>query len=159
MTARTRNTTDKIFGKERFAPIEKFSLGKLPTLKETIDRCLTFKNYKTDGIIRAVSEELLNLWITYNAHPTSVNGISKRLKTMIVEFNRLVRYDKKSRGKKYKKDVDIFFKTASTFFDFYQHDSMHFSNTEKKHMLEMAEPDFQFYEDQKIIRVQYCTLK
>ena len=118
MTARTRNATDKIFGKERFAPIQKFSLGKLPTLKETIDRCLTFKDYKTDGIIRAVSEELLNLWITYNAQPISVNSINKRLKTMVVEFNRLVRYDKRRRGKKYKKDVDIFSKKQTLFLIF-----------------------------------------
>ena len=46
MTARTRNGTDKIFGKERFAPIGKFPLGKLPTLKEVINRCLTFKSIK-----------------------------------------------------------------------------------------------------------------
>ena len=53
MTARTRNATDKIFGKEQFAPIEKLPLGKLPTLKEVIGRCLTFKDYKTDEIIKA----------------------------------------------------------------------------------------------------------
>ena len=41
MTTRTRNAIDKIFGKERFAPIEKFPLGKLSTLKEVIGRCLT----------------------------------------------------------------------------------------------------------------------
>ena len=44
MTAITRNATDKILEKKWFP------LGKLPTLKEIIGRCLTFKDYKTDGI-------------------------------------------------------------------------------------------------------------
>ena len=73
MTARTRNATDKIYGKEWFAMIEKLLLGKLPTLEEVIGRCLTLKDYKTDEII-AVSAELHNLWITYNVYPISVNG-------------------------------------------------------------------------------------
>ena len=76
-TARTRNATDKIFGKELFAPIEKFPSGKPPTLKEVIGKYLTFKDNKTDEIIKAVSEELHNLWITYNVYPISVNGIHK----------------------------------------------------------------------------------
>ena len=78
---------------------------------------------------------------------------------MIMEFNRLVQYDKKKKGKKYKNDVDIFLKKASAFFDIYQHDPKQFFDTEKKQMLKMTEPDFQFYEDQKTTRVQYCTLK
>ena len=90
MTARTRNATDKFFGKEWFAPIKKFSLGKLPILKEVIGRYLTFKDYKFLKIIKSVSEELHNLWITYNVYPISVNGIHKQLKTIIMEFNRLV---------------------------------------------------------------------
>ena len=55
----------------------KFLFEKLPILKEVIGRCLTFKDGKTDGIIKAVSEELDNLWITYNVYPISVNGIYK----------------------------------------------------------------------------------
>ena len=68
MTARTRNFPDKILGKEQFAPVEKFP-GKLPTLKELIGRCLTFKDCKTDEII-------------------------------IMEFHRLVQYDKKKKEAK-----------------------------------------------------------
>ena len=74
MTARTRNSTDKILEKKRFL------LGKLPTLKEIIGRCLTFRDYKTDGITKSLIEELHNLWITYNVYPISVNSIDKRLK-------------------------------------------------------------------------------
>ena len=61
---------------------------------------------------------------------------------MIMEFNRFVRYDKKKRGKKYKNDVDIFLKKTNTFFDIYQHNPKHFSDTEKKQMLKITEPDF-----------------
>ena len=76
---------------------------------------------------------------------------------MTMEFCRLVQYDKK-KSKKYKNNVDIFLKKANTLFDIYQHDPKHFSDTEKK-MLKMTESDFQFYDDQKTTRVQYCTLK
>ena len=78
MAAKTRQVTIKIFGKKRFVPTEKFPLGKLPTLKEVIDRCLTFKDYKTDEIIKAVSEEFHNLWITYNVFSISINGRRRR---------------------------------------------------------------------------------
>ena len=65
----------------------------------------------------------------------------------------------KKRGKKHQTDVCIFLKQTNALFDIYQHDPKHFSDTEKKHMLKMNEPNFQFYEDQKIIWVQYYTLK
>ena len=74
MNARTRNATDKIFRKERFAPIKRFPLGKMLTLKEVIRRCLTFNDYKTDGIIKAVLKELHNLRITYNVYLISVKS-------------------------------------------------------------------------------------
>ena len=46
-----------------------------------------------------------------------------------MEFNRLVRYDKKKRNKKYKNDVDIFLKKANILFDIYQYDPKQFSDT------------------------------
>ena len=120
----------------------KIFFGKLPNLKEVVGKCLTFKDYKTDGIKKVVLKELHNLWITYNVYPISVNGIHKQLKTMIMEFNKRVQYDKKKRSKNYKNDVDIFLKKNNTFFDIYQPDPEHFSDTEKKQMLKMTEPDF-----------------
>ena len=58
---RTRKQSDKVKGNEKFTPIDAFPLGKLPTLKNVLNRCLYHKNYLTDKTLTIVSEEIFNL--------------------------------------------------------------------------------------------------
>ena len=57
---KTRKQCDKVIGNEKFVPIDGFPLGKLPTLKNVIDRCLYYKNYLTDKTLITVSEEFFD---------------------------------------------------------------------------------------------------
>ena len=82
-----RKQCDKVIENEKFVPIDGFFLGKLPTLKNVITRCLYYRNYLTDKTLTTVSEELFNRWIKYNVYPISIAGIRKRLRTEMTEFN------------------------------------------------------------------------
>ena len=86
---KTRKQCDKVIENETFAPIDEFFLGKLPTVKNVITRCLYYKNYLTDKILTAVSEGLFNRWIKHNVYSILIAGIRKRLRTEMTEFSRL----------------------------------------------------------------------
>ena len=129
---RTRKQSEKVKGNEKFTPIDAFPLGKLPTLKNVIDRCLYHKNCLTDKTLTIVSDELFNLWIKYNVYAISIAGIRRRLKNEMTEFSRLYRYDKKKREKKYNSDVHKFLKKTKILFDVFQKDKNLRSEMEKK---------------------------
>ena len=156
---KTRKQCDKVIGNEKFVPIDGFPLGKLPTLKNVIDRCLYYKNYLTDKTLTTVSEELFDRWIKYNVYAISIAGIRKRLRTEMTEFSRLYRYDKSKREQKYYSDVDKFLEKAKILFNVFQKDKNLRSEMEKKYLLKMAEVDYQCYEDQRTTRCGYCTLE
>ena len=80
---------------ESFKPSEKFPFGKLPTLKQVLERCLYFKNYRKDSVQRDVSVELFNLWVNYNVYAISVIRIKTKLSSYIEIFYKFVNYDKK----------------------------------------------------------------
>ena len=119
---RTRKQSDKVIGNEKFTPIDAFPLGKLPTLKNVLDRCLYHKNYITDKTLTIVSEELFNFWIKYNVYPISIAVIRRRVKTEMIEFSRLYRYDKKKQEKKYNSDVHNFPEKTKILLDIFQKD-------------------------------------
>ena len=88
---KTRKQCDKVIGNEKFVPINGFFLGKLPTLKNVIIRCLYYRNYLTDKTLTTVCEGFFNRWIKYNVYPISIARIRKRLRTEMTEFRRLYR--------------------------------------------------------------------
>ena len=95
---------------------------------------------------RTVSEELYNLWVTYNVYPIAKSSVQKRLKDHISEFYRLLNYPKKKMGPKYRSDVEVFLNISNTLFDIYQKDEKKLALTEKNYLLKMAEDDYKFYE-------------
>ena len=46
----TRKSTDRYIINECYKLSEEFSTGRLPTLKQVIERCLFFKDYETDDV-------------------------------------------------------------------------------------------------------------
>ena len=54
----TRKTANKYIVDECFKPLQKFPFGKLPTLKQVLERYLYFKDYRKDSVLRDVSVEL-----------------------------------------------------------------------------------------------------
>ena len=62
-TRKDANKSNKDILDECFKPLEEFPFGKLPTLKQVIERCLYFKDYRKDSVQREVSEELFSLWV------------------------------------------------------------------------------------------------
>ena len=139
---KTRQITDKVIGNEKFVPIDGFPLGKLPTLKNMIDRCLYYRNYLTDKTLTTVSEEVFKLWIKYNVYPISIAGIRKKLRTEMTEFSRLYRYDKSKREQKYYSDVDKFLGKTKNLFDVFQKDKNLRSEMEKQYFLKMTKADY-----------------
>ena len=83
---KTKKQCDKVIGNEKFVPIDGFFLGKLPTSKNFIKRCLYYRNYLTDKTLTTVSEGLFNRCIKHNVYPISIAGIRKRLRTEMTEF-------------------------------------------------------------------------
>ena len=156
---KTRQITDKVIGNEKFVPIDGFPVGKLPTLKNVIDRCLYYRNYLTDKTLTTVSEEVFKLWIKYNVYPISIAGIRKILRTEMTEFSRLYRYDKSKREQKYYSDVDKFLGKTKNLFDVFQKDKNLRSEMEKQYFLKMTKADYQYYENQGTTRSGYCTLE
>ena len=57
----TGKSTDRYIINECYKPSEKFPAGRLPTLKHVIEKCLLFKDYKTDDVQRKVIKELFDL--------------------------------------------------------------------------------------------------
>ena len=82
---------------EFFKPLKKFPLGKLPTLKQVLERCLYFKGYRKEDVQRDVSVELFNLWVNY-VHPISVIRIKTKLSSYIKNCYKFANYNKKKRG-------------------------------------------------------------
>ena len=156
---KTRKQCDKVIGNKKFVPVDGFFLGKLPTLKNVITRCLYYRNYLTNKTLTTVPEELFNRWIKYNVYPISIAEIRKRLRTEMTEFSRLYRYDKSKREQKYYSDVSRFLKKTKKLFDVFQKDQKLRSEMEKEYLLKMTKADYQYYEDQKTIRHCYCTLE
>ena len=154
-----RKQRDKVIGNEKFVPIDGFFLGKLPTLKNVITKCLYYRNYLTDKTLTTVSEELFNRWINYNVYPISIAEIKKRLRIEMTEFSRLYRYDKSKPEKKYYSDVSRFLEKTKKLFNVFQKDQKLRLEIEKDHFLKMTKSDYQYYEDQKTIRHCYCTLE
>ena len=76
---------------ECFKPLEEFPFGKLPTLKQVLERCLYFKNYRKDSVQRDVSVELFNLWVNYNVYPIYVIGIKTKLSSYIENFYKFIK--------------------------------------------------------------------
>ena len=99
-TRKAANISNKYILYECFKPLEEFSFGKLPTLKQVLERCLYFKDYRKDSVQREVSEELFNLWVNYNVYPISVIGIKTKLSSYIGKFYKFVNYDKKKKRTK-----------------------------------------------------------
>ena len=64
-TRKAANKSNKYILDECFKPLEEFPLGKLPTLKQVLERCLYFKDYRKDSVQREVSGEVFNLWVNY----------------------------------------------------------------------------------------------
>ena len=112
-TRKAANKSNKYILDECFKPLEEFPLGKLPTLKQVLERCLYFKDYRKDSVQREVSEELFNLWVNYNVYPISVIGIKTKLSSYIGKFYKFVNYDKKKRGQKYETDAAGFIEETS----------------------------------------------
>jgi hypothetical protein len=115
----TRKSKNKYLIEECYKPSEEFLPGRLPTLKQVIERCLYFEDYRKDSVLREVSEELFNLWVKCNVYPISSLAIQKRLNNHIKQFYRLVNYDKKKRGPTFKLDASKFTNTSNKLFDIY----------------------------------------
>ena len=131
-TRKAANKSNKYILDECFKPLEEFPLGKLPTLKQVLERCLYFKDYRKDSVQREVSEELFNLWVNYNVYPISVIGIKTKLSSYIGKFYKFVNYDKKKRGQKYETDEAGFIEEANQLFDVLQKDHKKLAEIEKK---------------------------
>ena len=65
---KTRKQCDKVIGNEKFVPIDGFFLGKLPTSKNVITRCLYYRNYLANKTLTTVPKELFNRWIKHNIY-------------------------------------------------------------------------------------------
>ena len=131
---------------ECFKPLEEFPFGKLPTLKQVFERCLYFKDYRRDSVLREVSEELFNLWVEYNVYPISVIGIKTKLSSYIGKLYKFINYDRKKRGQKYETDAAGFIEEANQLFDIYQKDHKKLAEIEKKFLSKMPDEDYKFYE-------------
>jgi len=134
-TRKTANKSNKYIVDECFRPLEEFPFGKLPTLKQVLERCLYFKDYRKDSVQRDVSVELFNLWVNYNVYPISVIGIKTKLSSYIENFYKFVNYDKKKRGQKYETDAGGFIEEANQLFDVHQKDHKKLAEIEKKFLL------------------------
>src|SRR5215469_8862237 len=75
----TRKSINKYIINECYKPSEEFPAGRLPTLKQVIERCLFFKDYKTSDVQGTVSKELFDLWLACNVYPVSVHAIKNKL--------------------------------------------------------------------------------
>ncbi|KAL7629927.1 UNVERIFIED_CONTAM: hypothetical protein RMT77_019953 [Armadillidium vulgare] len=142
----TRNSVKKFLINECYKASEEFPPGRLPTLKQVLERCLFFKEYRTENVQREVSEELYNLWIKYNVYPISANAIKMRLNNHLKEFSRLLNYDKKKQGPKFKLDASKFIEDSKKLFDIFQKDHKILAAAERKYLLKMTEDDHKFYE-------------
>ncbi|KAL7631030.1 UNVERIFIED_CONTAM: hypothetical protein RMT77_018684 [Armadillidium vulgare] len=155
----TRNSVKKFLINECYKASEEFPPGRLPTIKQVLERCLFFKEYRTENVQREVSEELYNLWIKYNVYPISANAIKMRLNNRLKEFSRLLNYDKKKQGPKFKLDASKFIEDSKKLFDIFKKDHKILAAAERKYLLKMTEDDHKFYEDQRTVRRGYCTSK
>ncbi|KAL7646032.1 UNVERIFIED_CONTAM: hypothetical protein RMT77_002933 [Armadillidium vulgare] len=145
-TRKTANKSNKYIVDECFRPLEEFPSGKLPTLKQVLERCLYFKDYRKDSVQSDVSVELFNLWVNYNVYPISAIGIKTKLSSYIEKFYKFVNYDKKKRGQKYETDAGGFIEEANQLFDVHQKDQKKLAEIEKKFLLKMTDEDYKFYE-------------
>ena len=142
----TRKSTNKYIINECYKPSEEFPAGRLPTLKQVIERCLFFKDYKTSDVQGTVSKELFELWVACNVYPVSVHAIKNKLNIQVKEFSRLLNYDKKKRNlAKYQTDAQKFIEDGSNLFDIFQTDPKLLAKTEKAYLLKMLDEDYRFY--------------
>ena len=123
---------------ECFKPLVKFPFGKLPTLKQVLERCLYFKDYRKDSVQRDVSVELFNLWVNYNVYPISVISIKTKLSSHIKRFF-------KKRIQKCETDAAGFIEEANQLLDVHQKDHKKLAEIEKKFLLKMTDEDYMFY--------------
>ena len=128
----TRKSTNRCIINESYKPSQEFRAGRLPPLKQVIERRLFFKDYKKDDVQRLISKELFDLWIKCNVYPVTVNAIKHRLHNQVREFSRLLNYDKKKRKlAKYQADAQKFVGDGTKLFDIFQTDPKLLAETEK----------------------------
>ena len=89
-TRKAAYESNKYILDECYKPLDKFPFGKLPTLKQVIETCLYFKDYRKGSVQREVSEELFNLWVNYNVYPISVIRIKTKLSSYTEKFYKFV---------------------------------------------------------------------
>ena len=89
-TRKAANESNKDILDESFKPLKEFLFEKLPTLKQVIETCLYFKDYRKGSVQREVNEELFNLWVNYNVYPISVIRIKTKLSSYTEKFYKFV---------------------------------------------------------------------